>query len=865
MALNFNSVVNGFKNNLQGNLSVASVICSSQPIATLRESMLKYKTFIQGRLTFCEDATTTMLSVARDMPSDAFDLNYVGSVNLQDDVAQLLLNMVLSATNGEYPSGAPFYRPQNSWCFTLPSGHKFGIIAQYLSYMRSVSLTLVQFETAIPNVSDNKHETIGYIPIDPNDSTHKTVLSRDGEAPSISIEAWKRLLPNFSLYDLSASLVDMSNCNDYIVKVIDVFSNSATNSFSVLQSLQASIKDNLVGKASYVWNTAKSFVDHVIQGYVNGGIKGAMMAILDWANAGRSLVNTSDHGMEFSVNQDIVPASYVFGVLGVVAATASTILGLIVSFFSRILGAVLTAIGSTLWAAIGSFKYDESTTRAGINLSQDVDAPWLQLSLMKIQIPITSSIQQSFLYFLLANGTGITRLQVPFGYLMCGKYSDDQGIDYLRVEFHPDYLDRRSAMRKFGDDYFEFYTTFDQGTTFFHSTFDQVGMDLTTEQLLQRLWEADGQAQDYGFANETDQTTGVFRLSDNNDFHMKDIVMTNIGGFILYTALSAVKERDQILGNVLVGTNIFNGKIIGKTNEPHVGNFWVPGYFGYPAHYFLDCWESFVVYAIYGPRNGHGEHWNDPIISAALVPFPTWTEIITQLDNYSSASLASKVPNVGIDRSRMYGEAIFFEMWCCKDLSLANEDPESYSLRFGEYVPVTVTTQYAVYMPAYDSKSFWSNLAVTLVVAALVAATVVIASVAVKKTMRKIQAKQAMEVERAWSQYTDDEHPHTDAERKAFQKQYFKAVRKANFLAGITGGTKYDYAGFWNGDPTSTATEQDGEVAANTSVISMIGDNYLTSDGKLNAGSVGYGEYSMNQLYKDITGREWATAPDPDD
>jgi heme exporter protein D len=491
--------------------------------------------------------------------------------------------------------------------------------------------------------------------------------------------------------DLTAWSVESTECNDLIKWV----NNTATHGKLTLETLQGKaneVKSKYVGAAKGLFQSVTNFIHQVIDGYVVGGFKGAVVAIMRWLDAGSSATD-QDGFFVFTNNSEYVPATYIFGALQAIFATVAAIAAAVASIFLGIIGRVMSIVGGVLWSILGSVNYDSTATRAAMVHDDDANvfaAPFVHGKQDDISLPDGNEIRS----IVNENGNLATRY-VPGGLLLCG-----QASKYTqRAEFHPWLYYSPLLVQRL-------VTALCSESQSGITVSSTVSSSAITSSL--RAHYTDYTCDEY--VNQ-DSGNGTGSLSDDADLRLRNVIALNLAIWTLYsramtiTGGSTIHFQNHVGWHMQGGTPVCdNSTSLDSTNDVDMAIVIIC----FCGRYLLGLsntpvdlsWEWLTTHA----RDfSFTVNPADSATGQATANFP----ISTCLSN----------SNAGFDVNEIIG-----------------------NVKFG------------IYMPRYKASSFWLAVGVTIAAVAIVIAGAVIAKVKIGKAIKMRRASNARKVEQAWEQ-----------------------------------------------------------------------------------------------------------------
>jgi hypothetical protein len=522
---------------------------------------------------------------------------------------------------------------------------------------------------------------------------------------------------------------------------------------------------------------------------------------------------SEDGLLQFTDNEKLMPKEYIAGLLTVVVTVVTTIVSIIVSIFQPVVGAVMAAAGTVFYGIMQSFAMDYNGTfcQAEVNTTQQImDNFPVGLFQSEVSFDVLGmseeDVEELSEIFLGAN-----YINVPGGILLIGAVPDER---VFRFEFHPG---------------------------IHHTRFDL-------------LFEAKSIDYKILLANQNDGLQGFLMKGRHYPVHSIHILDTlnylEIDSLIIDGEGYYKGVSDTYL-NISYSANIAAFLLfvhLAALHGNHINNYIIPvdGYFGsvprgpWRDGVYLDADFEFGdnIYAVfYSPLadeivrlKGHDyeSYYRD------FVKFTGWDKAVQFAINSAFVS-DDESPNISVPRSFGFSfMRISSEDWAeCTVKVYDNyfmEHPEridcpissfhilaedigaivSHKMWAGGVTDVTSSMLWAVKMPKWNRRTFISWILLAGLVTTVAVATAAIVTIKVRNSLRMARAESTRKVETAWRKYTSAENP---AEAKAAYKDYRKTVRLANLKAKFIGGTRYNYTGYWNGDPIDSQEGSGGETS----------------------------------------------------
>jgi hypothetical protein len=569
---------------------------------------------------------------------------------------------------------------------------------------------------------------------------------------------------------------------------------------------------------SWIRNAAAS-VQHVfkvlVKAFQQGGIVGMASAIIQLYSSPTNSMLSEDGLLQFTDNEKLMPKEYLAGILATVVTVVTAIASIIASIFSPIVSAVIASVGYVVQGIIRSFTMDWNGTfcQAEVNISREiVDNFPVGLFQTEISYEDTGLSEEELIEFsdLFSGANYVT---VPGGILLIGASPQER---VFRFEFHPGLHHTRFDL--FFNDKLIDYEILLPGPNRPLFGFLMRGRYYPVPYInifdTMKYYEVDSLIiDDEGYYQ------GV------SDTYLSIAYSANIAAFLLFIQLAA-----------LHGDNIHEYKV---PSDGYIGRMgpgnWKDGAsdesveFGdniYAVFYSPladDLMKMGGVYISYYDSFRKFSGWDDAVQFAIDSRFDSVNDVKSfgfsrmnlTSDDFDQCSYKDADGYYWLDHPELIDNP--HSSFCVLPANI--KSIIQHKMWAGGVTDVTSNMLWAVKMPKWNRRTFITWIALATLVTAVVVVTAAVVTVSVKRAIRKARAESARKVESAWRKYIGAENP---AEAQAAYKSYRKSVKMANLKAMFIGGTRYDAAGYWNGDPTESQEGSGGETSERPSGLQRI-------------------------------------------
>jgi hypothetical protein len=573
---------------------------------------------------------------------------------------------------------------------------------------------------------------------------------------------------------------------------------------------------------SWIRNAAAS-VQHVhkvlVKAFQQGGIVGMASAIVQLYSSPTNSVVSEDGLLQFTDNEKLMPKEYIAGIIAVVVTAVTGIAALIASIFNPIIGAVAAVVGTVFYGIIQSFTMDWNGTfcQAEINISREIMDNF-PVGLFQSEISFDAlGVPEEEIGDLLEVFSGANYVTVPGGILLIGASPAER---VFRFEFHPGIHHTRFDLlfeSKLID--YEILLPIDGG--WMHG-FLMKGRHypVPTINILDTLnyLEIDSLMID-----------GEGYYKGKSDTYLSIAYSANIAAFLLFVRLAAIH------GNNLYEYKIPASGYIGNMGGGH----WKDGdsdlSVTFKDNLYAVFYSPLADDLLRRPQYYHAYYdyftkftgWDEAVqfaIDSTFAVNDAFPGLIPRSFGFSLMHISSEEWDTCMLKDVNGNYSIRPELINCPHSSfhIIMEDISAimtHRIWAGGVTDVTSNMLWAVKMPKWNRRTFITWIALATLVTAVVVVTAAVVTVSVKRAIRKARAESARKVESAWRKYIGAENP---AEAQAAYKSYRKSVKMANLKAMFIGGTRYDAAGYWNGDPTESQEGSGGETSERTSGLQRI-------------------------------------------